>query len=243
MTKQIFKTFFNWSTGKDSAIALHYLLKNDELSVDHLVTTINKHHNRVTMHGLRIELLLKQIDSIGLPCSTIELPEQPSMEEYNRLMKKEISELKKQGFTDCGFGDIFLEDLRSYREQQLKDIKCHFPLWKRNTKDLFLEFINLGFKAIVICVNGELLDPSFLGRKLDHKFLKDLPNNVDPCGENGEFHTFCYDGPIFSYKIEFELGEKTLKQYKTPNGEANDKTDYWFIDLESRIAHNSGPNS
>ncbi|WP_422104110.1 ATP-binding protein [Winogradskyella sp.] len=232
------KTFFNWSTGKDSAMALYYLQKNNELSVEHLLTTINKHHNRVSMHGLRRELFLKQVDSIGLPYSTVELPEQPSMEVYNRLMDKEVSTLKTQGFTDCGFGDIFLEDLRIYREKQLKGIKCHFPLWQRNTKDLYLEFVNLGFKAIVICINGELLDSSFVGRVLDHKFLQDLPDNVDPCGEHGEFHTFCYDGPIFSYPIEFEIGDKVLRQYNRPNGDTKDKISYWFIDLEHKTVHN-----
>ncbi|WP_299525757.1 ATP-binding protein [Winogradskyella sp.] len=236
----MFKTFFNWSTGKDSAIALYYLQNNNELSVDHLLTTMNSYHNRVSMHGLRRELLIKQIESIGLPYSTVELPEQPSMNQHNKLMRKEVNELKKQGFTDCGFGDIFLEDLRHYREQQLKDIKCHFPLWQKNTKALYLEFLNLGFKAIVICVNGELLNPSFVGRELDYKFLQELPNNVDPCGENGEFHTFCYDGPIFSHPIEFELGEKVLRQYNKPNGEINDKIDYWFLDLKDKTAHNNG---
>ena len=232
------KTFFNWSTGKDSAIALYHMLENRELSVEHLLTTINKHHDRVSMHGLRRELFLKQVDSIGLPYSTVELPEQPSMDEYNSLMEKEVGALKKQGFTDCGFGDIFLEDLRHYREKQLKGIKCHFPLWKINTKDLYLEFVNLGFKAIVICINGEFLDASFVGRELDHKFLQDLPNNVDPCGENGEFHTFCYDGPIFSYPVAFEVGQKVLRQYKKPNGGINDTTDYWFVDLELKTTHN-----
>lgn len=105
--------------------------------------------------------------------------------------------------------------------------------------DLYLEFVNLGFKAIVICVNGEFLGQSFVGRELDYTFLQDLPNNVHSCGENGEFHTFCYDGPIFSYQIEFELGEKVLRQYNKPNGEINEKTDYWFIDLELKTAHNN----
>ncbi len=228
----MFKTFFNWSTGKDSAMALYHLQKDSSLSVDHLLTTINGHHNRVSMHGLRRELFLKQVKSIGLPHSTVELPEQPSMDEYDELMGKQMVELKAQGFTDCGFGDIFLEDLRLYREKKLKDFKCHFPLWKRDTRDLYLEFVNLGFKAVVVCINGELLDQSFVGRELDLEFLQDLPDNVDPCGENGEFHTFCYDGPIFSYPIEFRLGEKILRQYDKPNGEVGEKTDFWFIDVE-----------
>lgn len=226
------KTFFNWSTGKDSAIALYYLQKNKNLSVEHLFTTMNKHHNRVTMHGLRKDLFLQQVHSIGLPYSTLELPEQVSMDDYNVLMDKAIQELKGEGYTDCGFGDIFLEDLRAYREKQLKGIQCHFPLWKRNTRELYLEFVRLGFKAVVVCINGNLLDASFVGRELDLQFLEDLPANVDPCGENGEFHTFCYDGPIFSYPIAFKRKEKVLRQYNKPNAGPDDTIDYWFLELE-----------
>ncbi|MGC6428282.1 MAG: ATP-binding protein [Flavobacteriales bacterium] len=225
------KTYFNWSTGKDSALALYYLQKNKNIRVDHLLTTINTHHNRISMHGLRREVYLQQLRSIGLSYSTVELPKQPTMEEYNKLMKTKVEELKKLGYTDCGFGDIFLEDLRLYREKQLKGIKCHFPLWQKNTRNLFLEFLELGFKAIVICINGELLDSSFVGRELDHNFLKDLPSNVDPCGEYGEFHTFCYDGPIFSHPVEFEIGEKVLRQYPKPNGNSNETSDFWFLDI------------
>lgn len=228
------KTYFNWSTGKDSALALYYLQGEGNLQVDHLLTTINTHHDRVSMHGLRRALLCDQINAMGLPFSTIELPEQPSMDEYNALMTKAVHQLKNDGYTDCGFGDIFLEDLRAYREKQLEGITCHFPLWKRNTKELFLEFVDLGFKAVVICLNEELLDASFVGRELDHTFLEDLPEHVDPCGENGEFHTFCYDGPIFSKPVEFEFGEKVLRHYKKPDGALNEQTGYWFVDLKQK---------
>ena len=226
------KAYFNWSTGKDSALALYRLREKNNLKIDRLLTTINSHHDRVTMHGLRRELLIRQAEAIGLPLTTIELPEQPSMKEYETIMATTVNELQENGYTDCGFGDIFLEDLRIYREKQLEGIKCHFPLWKKDTTKLLLEFIELGFKAVVICINGELLDSSFIGRELDHSFLKDLPNNVDPCGENGEFHTFCYDGPIFSKPVTFELGEKILRKYKKPNGGVNEHTGYWFIDLK-----------
>ena len=202
------KAYFNWSTGKDAALALYYLKKNSNLKIDKLLTTINAHHDRVSMHGLRRELLLRQVESIGISLTTVELPEQPSMEEYDALMTATVNELKRDGYTDCGFGDIFLEDLRTYREQQLKGINCHFPLWKKNTTKLLSEFISQGYKAVVICINGDLLDASFVGRELDYSFLNDLPDTVDPCGENGEFHTFCYDGPIFSNPVKFEFGEK-----------------------------------
>jgi len=225
------KTYFNWSTGKDSALALHYLQQQNKLDIDLLVTTINAHHERVSMHGLRKELMYRQIESIGIPIETIELPEMPSMEDYDQIMGETVNSLKERGYTDCGFGDIFLEDLRTYREQKLEGIKCHFPLWKIDTKKLMNEFIQQGFKAIVICLNGELLDHSFVGRELDKSFINDLPDNIDPCGENGEFHTFCYDGPIFNKPVQFEIGEKIQRHYKKPNGELDEKTGYWFLDL------------
>ncbi len=177
------KTYFNWSTGKDASLVLYHLQKSEKFQIDRLVTSINTHHNRVSMHGLRRELLMIQAKEIGLPVTTIELPEQPTMEVYNKEMQSTVTKLKTEGYSHCGFGDIFLEDLRAYREKQLKPygIKCHFPLWKKNTKILIEEFLSLGFKAIFIAINGNLLDPSFVGRIIDEKFLKDLPSNVDPC--------------------------------------------------------------
>ncbi|GAB5417813.1 MAG: diphthine--ammonia ligase [Crocinitomicaceae bacterium] len=226
------KTYFNWSTGKDSAMALHQLLKDDNYRVDQLLTSVNAAYDRVTMHGLRRSLMKAQIESIGIPCNTIELPENPDMETYGKLMKEGVETLKKKGYATAGFGDIFLEDLRKYREEQLAQlaIDCVFPLWKRDTKELMQEFIDLGFKAIVVCINGQVLDESFVGREVDASFIKDLPENVDPCGENGEFHTFCYDGPIFKHPVAFEIGEKTYREYPAPNkNEPN--YGYWFCDL------------
>lgn len=234
---QKLKTYFNWSSGKDASLAFYYLQKERKYHVDRLLTCINTHHDRVSMHGLRRELLEKQIESIGLPLTTIELPEEPTLEDYNRIMNRSIIALKSEGYTNCGFGDIFLEDLRIYREEQLKPhgIVCHFPLWKRDTKEIITEFIKLGFKAIVICVKSELLDASFAGREIDHKFVNDLPPNVDPCGENGEFHTFCYDGPIFTRPIKFDIGEKVFKEYKAPKSKRqqqdNGTLGFWFCDL------------
>ena len=146
-------------------------------------------------------------------------------------MQKGVNRLKKEGYTHCGFGDIFLEDLRAYREQQLKGIQCHFPLWQQNTTALMHQFISLGFKAVVVCLNSALLDPSFLGRELDAAFLEDLPGTVDPCGENGEFHTFCYDGPIFTHPVSFQLGEAVYKEYQLKDGDTSKAAGYWFVDI------------
>lgn len=239
MDKQ--KTYFNWSTGKDSALALYYLLQDKKYSVEHLLTSVNAHHNRVSMHGLRRELLLQQINALGIPNSTIELSEQPSMQEYEALMRQTVNGLQKKGFEYAGFGDIFLEDLKQYREQQLApfNIKTIFPLWKKDTTVLLTEFISLGFKAILVCINSALLDTSFAGRIIDENFIKDLPPGIDPCGENGEFHTFCFDGPVFKHPIPFNIGEKTYREYTAPenttdtSGSSAKKNDmgFWFCDL------------
>ncbi|MGO3182664.1 MAG: diphthine--ammonia ligase [Aequorivita sp.] len=231
MPKQ--KTYFNWSTGKDSALALHYLLQDEKYAVDYLLTSVNAHYQRVSMHGLPVELLQQQFDAIGIPNGTIQLPEQPTNVEYETLMGEKVQQLKADGFGYSAFGDILLEDLKKYREQQLEPlgIKTVFPLWQRNTAALMEEFIGLGFKTIVVCVNASLLDSSFAGRIIDKEFLKDLPAGVDPCGENGEFHTFCFDAPYFKNPIDFKIGETVYREYT--HGES--KNGFWFCDLLPKI--------
>ncbi len=235
------KTYFNWSSGKDAALALYYLLQDKNYSVEHLITSINAHHNRVSMHGLRRELLQQQIEALGIAHSTIELAEQPTMLEYEALMKATVVQLQQNGFEYATFGDIFLEDLKQYRENQLAtfNIKTIFPLWKKDTKQLLNEFIELGFKAILVCTKADLLDASFAGRFIDKEFIKDLPPNVDVCGENGEFHTFCFDGPIFENPIPFTIGDKVYREYKAPEKKEDNcfttpqknNMGFWFCDL------------
>ena len=234
------KTYFNWSSGKDSALALYLLLQDDRFSVEELITTINSHYNRVSMHGLRKELLLAQTDALNIPASAIELPEMPSMTVYEQKMLETVSRLKKDGFTYTAFGDIFLEDLRAYREQQLakQNLKAVFPIWKRDTKELLNEFLDLGFKTIIVCANSKYFNDHFVGTIIDNNFIDNLPENVDPCGENGEFHTFCFDGPIFKNPIEFTIGEKVYREYdlhKTDNYPVcksdDEKYGVWYCDL------------
>ncbi|SEK39831.1 MJ0570-related uncharacterized domain-containing protein [Aquimarina amphilecti] len=237
------KTYFNWSSGKDSSLALYYILQHKEYDITKLVTTINDDFKRVSMHGLRESLLDDQAISLNLPLHKIKLSASVSMTSYNEVMKKNVEQLNSDGYTHCVFGDIFLEDLRLYREEQLNSVGIQgiFPLWKKDTKELLLEFINLGFKAITVCVNAKYLNDSFCGRILDESFLNDLPENVDPCGENGEFHTFVFDGPIFSNPINFEIGEKVLRNY-SPSADDDDNcfsdkddkswdTSFWYCDL------------
>ncbi|MFT3936165.1 MAG: adenine nucleotide alpha hydrolase [Chitinophagaceae bacterium] len=228
------KTYFNWSSGKDSALALHYLLQDKNYHVDHLLTSINSVHDRVSMHGLRRTLLEEQIRSIGIESSTIELPEQSSMEEYESIMQAAVIKLCHRGYKYAAFGDIFLEDLKKYREAQLEKmhLRAVFPLWKRDTRELLHEFVDLGFKAVVVCVNATLLEPSFAGRMIDKDFIRDLPKDVDPCGENGEFHSFCFDGPIFKAPVTFQIGEKIYREYQAPDKTSGEQNmGFWFCDL------------
>jgi uncharacterized protein (TIGR00290 family) len=214
------KAYFNWSGGKDSSFALWKIMQQKEYSVDYLLTSINTHYNRVSMHGVRKELIEEQAKSIGIPLTTIDLPEHPGMEEYEQAMRKKVNWLKERGCSYGVFGDIFLEDLKKYREEKLSSIgiECIFPIWQYNTAELLNEFVDAGFKSIIVCVNERYLDKSFCGRIIDRDFINDLPPNVDPCGENGEYHSFCFAGPLFQYEIPFEKGEIVYRSYPAPGG-------------------------
>ncbi|MDO5977673.1 diphthine--ammonia ligase [Flavivirga spongiicola] len=231
------KTYFNWSSGKDSALALHHLLQNKRYAVEELITTVNSHYNRVSMHGLRKELLLAQTSALNIKSSLIELPEMPSMEIYEQKMTDIVTRLKGDGFTHSAFGDIFLEDLKTYRENQLAEVglKAVFPIWKRDTKELIYEFLDLGFKTIIVCANSKYFNEDFVGTIIDKNFIDNLPEGVDPCGENGEFHTFCFDGPIFNKPIPFTIGEKVYREYNAPKTDDSicktDKYGVWYCDL------------
>lgn len=231
------KAVFNWSSGKDSALALYKVLQENRNEVTTLLTSINEEFQRISMHGVHVSLLEQQAESLGLPLIKMELPKEPSMDEYRELMNKTMSEIKAMGVTQSIFGDIFLEDLRKYREEQLQSIgmEAVFPLWNKNTTELIHEFLDLGFKTVVTCVNETYLDKSFAGRIIDRDFIRDLPENVDPCGENGEFHTFTFDGPIFNAPVHFEIGETVKKTYPKPKTDGEDQKGeyiFWFCDLK-----------
>ena len=236
------KAYLNWSSGKDAAFALYTLQDAGDIKIEKLVTTINSAVDRVSMHGVRKELLLLQAKSIGIPIYIIALEGNVSMETYNSTMRIAVSKLLKEGFTHSVFGDIFLEDLKENREKQLEEVglKAVFPLWKKDTHQLINDFLASGFKAITVCVNSKVLDRSFCGRILDQNFLADLPQGVDPCGDNGEFHTFVFDGPIFKNPIKFEIGEIVQKSYKAHEDEEDNcfssdekswDTSFWYCDL------------
>jgi uncharacterized protein (TIGR00290 family) len=232
--------YMNWSGGKDSALCLHKALQSKHYVIRYLLTSMNSSYDRISMHGVRRELLEAQARSIDVPLQTIELSEQPGMAEYEQTMMKKVRELKQSGCTHALFGDIFLEDLKAYRENKLKElnIECVFPLWKIDTKHLINEFIADGFKSIIVCVNEQHLDKSFCGRIIDDSFLKDLPANVDPCGENGEYHSFVFEGPIFKKPISFTKGELVYRKYDAPKTNTSNLSStsssnygFYFLDL------------
>ena len=208
----------NWSGGKDSSLALYHILKNKNFSVEKLLTNISSKYRRISMHGVREELLEQQSESIGISLQKVLLGDQPSMPEYEMQMNETIKKLHQEEFTHAIFGDIFLQDLKAYRETELAKagIEAVFPLWERDTKELIHEFLELGFKCIVVCINEKYMDKGFCGRIIDEQFITDLPENVDVCGENGEFHTFVFDGPIFKYPIDFRIGETIFRKYAAP---------------------------
>jgi len=225
------KAFLNWSGGKDSGFCL-YKAREQGINIQALVTSINQYHDRVSMHGVRRSLLELQAASIKLPLYTIELPEQPDMDLYEQKISETNALLKKKGFTSVVSGDLFLEDLKTYREKlYAKDgLDCLFPLWKIDTRQMLKEFIAEGFKAVIVCVNNSFLDQSFCGRLIDDAFINDLPANVDPCGENGEYHSFVFDGPIFTQPIAYQAGEIVFKEYKSPSSQPQ-SFGFFFQDL------------
>lgn len=223
------KAVFNWSSGKDSSYALLKVLEEKEYRIEYLLTSVNERYRRVSMHGTQELLLERQARSIGIPLKKLIVPEMPSMDDYNRIMEQTMTQLRSEGIAYSIFGDIFLEDLRAYRESQLKlvGIQAVFPLWKLSTAELARTIVDSGFKAVVVCVDGNCLDASFAGRVLDHRFLSDLPPGVDPCGENGEFHTFVYDGPVFSEPICYTKGEVVYRTYDN----SGTKHGFYYCDL------------
>jgi uncharacterized protein (TIGR00290 family) len=233
------KAVFCWSGGKDSALALYKVLQEKEYEVVALLTTLNALFKRVSMHGVREELLDKQAESICLPLIKMYVREGTNAE-YEKNMELLLLQYKAKGVTTVIFGDIFLEDLRTYRENNLAKIGLNatFPLWKKDTKLLIDEFIGLGFKSITCCVNDAYLNEDDVGQIITQTFIKKLPLAVDACGENGEFHTFCFDGPLFKQPVNFNIGEKIYHELDIPKDaidkvcDSNRETKgFWFCEL------------
>ncbi|HEY3203528.1 MAG TPA: diphthine--ammonia ligase [Thermoanaerobaculia bacterium] len=244
------KSLVCWSGGKDSALALHETRRRGDGDVVGLLTTLSAEFDRVSMHGVRRELLEMQATALGLPVEKVLLPTPPpdapcpvsiprpthgftvfaTNGSYEEKMLEAFRRGRDQVVEAIVSGDIFLEDLRAYREQLLAEagLQGVFPLWKRHTRELMQDFIGSGFRAIVVCVDSKKLDSSWAGRFLDEAFLRDLPSGVDPCGENGEFHTFVFDGPGFRNPVPFLVGETVSRE------------PFWFCDLKETFSACSG---
>jgi uncharacterized protein (TIGR00290 family) len=216
------KALFSWSGGKDSAMALYEILAAQQYQVAALLTTVTEEYQRISMHGVRRVLLQQQAASLGLPLEEIMISKQSSNDEYESKMTEVLRRYQGQGVKSVVFGDIFLEDLKAYREKNLARLGMNgiFPIWKRETGELIRTFIQSGFKAITVCVDTQALDQGFVGRIIDEQFVSDLPKGVDVCGENGEFHSFVSEGPIFKKKIAYKPGEAVLRDKR-----------FWYCDL------------
>ena len=210
-----------WSGGKDSSLALQAALQDPTLRVEALLTTVTEGYERISMHGVRCVLLEEQARAIGLPLEQVRIPIQASNDIYEATMGEMLVRYQVRGVSRVIFGDLFLQDIRRYRETNLATLSMRgiFPLWLKDTRQLAHDFIAAGFRAIVVCIDPKQLDPSFCGREFDANLLADLPPSADPCGENGEFHTFVYDGPIFRQPV------------RVMKGEVIQRDGFWFCDL------------
>jgi len=219
------EVLFCWSGGKDSAMALNVLRQQRDLRVAALLTTVTEGYERISMHGVRRTLLQRQAEATGLPLYEVRVPPQCVNPVYEARMREALLSQKENGVHCVAFGDIFLQDLREYRERNLAQVemKAIFPIWKRDTRELTQEFCAMGFRAIAVCIDSTKLSREFAGRELDESFFRELPAGVDPCGENGEFHTFVYDGPIFSIAIAVERGEVV------------ERDRFYFCDLKEKL--------
>lgn len=240
------KIIFCWSGGKDSALALNRILQDGRYEIVSLLTTCNEHFQRVSMHGVRLELLDRQAQAIGLPLEKIFVSQVSSNEEYQRKMSECLLRYKERGVTGCVFGDIFLEDLKRWREENLAKVGLRgiFPLWKNDTRELLREFFALGFGSVICCANDAWLGADAVGCNIDAEFVRSLPAAVDPCGENGEYHSFAFAGPVFRQPVRFTVGEKVYRPLEQthPGGSGTASSvcplpgarltkGFWFCDL------------
>lgn len=222
----MYKTFCNWSGGKDSALACYKALESGLYSIDQLITNLTIEDDRISMHHVPASLLNRQALALGIPLQKVYTTAQPSMTQYEKTITGTFKELRNLDYTHTLYGDIFLQDLKDYRDQQasINYLEAVFPLWKANTVDLLNSFVKLGFKAVIVCVDAAKLDKSFVGQIIDEDFISKLPGDIDPCGENGEFHTFVFDGPLFKHPVQYALGDYYNKQLIAPKSSNSQAT-------------------
>lgn len=226
------KAFLNWSSGKDSALALYKALHSRVYDVQALFTIIKKQNSKIAMHEIGIDLLRKQAEAIGIPLTVLEFDISAPIDEYNRSIEMHMAKFRENQINTALFGDLYLKDLRNRRIANCKkqNMQAAFPLWNNDPSELLREFISLGFKSIITCVDGSVLDESFVGRVIDDSFLRDLPDGVDICGENGEYHSFVFDGPIFNNPVEFKIVRRYCVDYPDETNTQQDR--YWYLELK-----------
>ena len=237
------KVTISWSGGKDSAFALYKILTSGEYHVVDLHTTLNEETRRVGLHGVHETLIEQQAAGLGLPLTKLYLPPSEDHDAYEKLMIAHYKQCARRGIEQVVFGDIFLEDLRLFREQLLQNtsLSAVYPLWKIDTQKLLNDFIAIGFKTVICSADADKFSKDQIGNTIDTVFAENPRPGVDPCGENGEYHTLVYDGPIFKKPVSFEIGDVVKKQYsfqkKNEQGE-NERVEksFWFQDLLPRIA-------
>jgi uncharacterized protein (TIGR00290 family) len=203
------KVLLSWSSGKDSAWSLHVLRQQQKFEVVGLMTTVNEVYQRVAMHAVRVELLEAQAAAVDVPLWMIPIPSPCSNSDYESAMGAAITRARREGIDGIAFGDLFLEDIRRYREERLREtgLSPIFPIWGISTQELARKMIGAGLRARLTCVDPKQISASFVGREFDASLLAELPPGIDPCGERGEFHTFAYDGPMFREPVRIQLGE------------------------------------
>lgn len=231
------KAIFSWSGGKDSSLCLHHILQQHKYEVSYLLTSINGNLKRVSMHGIHETLVEAQANSIGIPLKKVYVYE-ASNQEYEQQLTKVLLELKEEGIDTVIFGDIFLEDLRKYREEKLASINmiAVFPLWQKDTGTLIKEFLDLNYKTLVCCGNDAYLNEEHVGKIITHDFINQFAKDIDPCGENGEYHTYCYEGFIFKIPISIKVTDKIYKPLETSLQilDKNNKITkgFWYANIE-----------
>jgi uncharacterized protein (TIGR00290 family) len=231
------KAIFSWSGGKDSTICLHSVLLENVYEICYLLTTINGSTNKVSMHGVHESLIAAQAESIGIPLILVKVYEDNNSH-YEMQMQSVLSRAKSEGIETVIFGDIFLEDLKKYREDNLAKVDMHalFPLWNKNTGQLVQDFMRLEYKSIICCVNNAYLGKIETGVIITNEYINELPLDVDPCGENGEYHSFCFSGPIFKKPIRIKVEEIYFEplsaKYQVPDKNNKVTTGYWFAKIQ-----------
>lgn len=232
MSEPLLKAALFWSGGKDAAASLHRVGAENVYEVCYLITTLNAEYHRISMHGVRETLLDRQAMAIGIPLMKMRVSKATN-EDYEVQFAVMMAALRQEGIQYIIYGDIFLEDIRSYREKLLQQhgLTGVFPLWKLDSQQLIQSFLKSGFRAVICCVHATALSGSFAGKEISEKLVAEFPPEVDACGENGEYHTFVFDGPIFHKKVDFVIGENVFRPLEIKSKEAVDVEGFWFVDL------------